>query len=98
MGKKAREAREKKLLLDSKTREQRAEEMKNIRQKLQNLGLTSEQENMNKIEKVMNDFIETGYSNTIDIKLPGTQRVCQMKLANRKNSESIVNLAFRSEV
>lgn len=99
MGKKGREQREKKLLEISKSREERQAEMDLIKTKLWcNLGLTSEQHGMAEIGRVIDDFVETGESISCAIKLPGTQRICQLKLANRKTSESIVNLAYRSDV
>lgn len=69
-----------------------------IKRKMADLGIGSEQEGMEQINQVMQTFIESGESHTIDIKLPGTQRTCQMKLANRKSSESSVNLAYKAHV
>ncbi len=98
MGKKAREQRAAAIAMNSKSTQERKDEMDIIRGKLENLGLSTQQEGMTEVTAIIDTFIATGESITCHIKLPGTQRVCMMKLANRKTSESIVNLAFRSGV
>ena len=81
-----------------KNREERFKEVMMIREKLTNLGLSSEINGIQEFYDKCKEFVNLGYSWTGKIKLIGTKRVLVGNLILKKNIESSINLKYDENV
>ena len=81
-----------------KTREERFQEVMKIREKLTNLGLSSEINGIQEFYDQCKEYVNQGYSWTGKIKLLGTKRILQGNLTVRKNVECSINLKYDESV
>ena len=81
-----------------KSREERFQEVMKIREKLTNLGLSSEIDGIQEFYDQCKEYVNQGYSWTGKIKLLGTKRILQGNLTVRKNVECSINLKYDESV
>ena len=82
----------------TKTKQQRQDQVTEIINKLTNLGLTTENPDINNAVIQMQEFIETGNSFTGKFKLNGFKRVLHLILSNRLHIECQCNLQYNEFV
>lgn len=95
MGKKSKK---KKKEIQLKTESERKDEVLNIINKLNSLGLSSEYPGVNDFYKICKDYIKTGNGGNGKIKLLGLKRVLEYILATRSGVECSVNLKYNPDV
>jgi hypothetical protein len=81
-----------------KNRDERFKEVMIIRDKLTNLGLSSEIEGIKDFYEKCREYVNSGYSWSGKIKLLGTKRILQGNLTLRKNIECSINLKYDESV
>jgi hypothetical protein len=81
-----------------KTREERFSEVMKMREKLTNLGLSSEIEGIREFYDQCKEYVNQGYSWTGKIKLLGIKRILHANLTIRKNIECSINLKYDNNV
>ena len=81
-----------------KTKEQKKFEINEAKEKLQNLGLSTELEGISEFYKICEDYIEKNYNWSGEIKLNGTKRILQCILPNKKINKVSITLKFDENV
>lgn len=95
MGKKLKK---KKREIKLKTENERKEEVLNIINKMNSLGLSSEHPGISNFYKICKIYIKTGEGQNGKIKLLGLKRVLEYILSTRSGVECNVNLKYNSDV
>ena len=94
MGKKHRVKKEKKL----KTLEMRQQEIKEIKSKLTELGLSEEFSGIKEFYMILETYINEGVSWSGSIKLSGLKRILEARLPMREHIKCSVNLKYDENV
>ena len=81
-----------------KTKEIRIKEINIIKEKIENLGLSNSNENINELYNIFENYIETGQSESGIIKLLGLKREIHYILSNRQHIENSVNLKYNENI
>ena len=81
-----------------KTKEQKIFEINEAKEKLQNLGLSTELEGISEFYNICEDYIEKNYNWSGEIKLNGTKRILQGILPNKKINKVSITLKFDENV
>ena len=103
MGRKQKLKRLKKLKsksdeIKTKTKEDREEQVKVVRNKFLSLGFPTTDKNVIKVMDIFNNFIENGKSFTGKVKLMGYERVVEIILSNKKHIQPSICLKYNKDV
>ncbi len=90
--------KQKKKLENQKTAEERKREVDTVKEKFQELGLSTEIEGVNKFYKMMDEFTETGDGSQGTIPLFGLRREICYLLTNSKKHEVGAMLKYNKEL
>lgn len=90
--------KKKKQKVSIKTLEERQNEIKTIKNKLSNLGLSEEFESIKLFYEECDKYVENGYGWSGKIKLNGLKRVLEYRLTTRKNLECSITLKYEETV
>jgi len=94
MGKKTKAKKQKQY----KTRELRQEEIQEIKNKIQQLGLTEEMSYIKDFYNILNNFVETGEGQDGKIKLTGLKRILNYILTNTLAKKCLIKLEFDDNI
>ena len=81
-----------------KTREDREKDINEIKMKIISLDFSSEMKDIKKIFNVFDNYVETGEPYNDKIPIRGTNRICEIRLTNRKTFQNTVCLKFNQTV
>lgn len=84
--------------LNVKSQDVRAAEIAAMKQKLMDLGLTQEMTAVNELFQKLDEFVESGHSESLKIKLHGLQRIAVVNLCTRVQNESNLMLQYAKHV
>jgi hypothetical protein len=84
--------------VNHKTKEERIKEINDIKDKIESLGLSNSNENINELYNIFDNYIEIGIADSGMIKLPGLKREIHYILSNRKHIENSVNLKYNENI
>ena len=96
MGKKSRRDRVKEVVERSK--EERLNEINEIKVKIDNLGLNNNFDGINTFLAIMDQFVDDGLSQSGKIEIPGTKRILEYGLFNDKKKKIVVNLKYDENI
>ena len=81
-----------------KTREDREKDINEIKMKIISLDFSSEMKDIKTIFEIFDNYIENGEPYNGKIPIRGTNRVCEIRLTNRKTYQNTVCLKFNQIV
>lgn len=101
MGKKSKRDKPtkiKNLTVTLKTFEERQIEIKELKDKIENLGLNDNFEGIDKFYQLLDQFVNEGLDLSGKIEIPGVQRIIVYELYVQSQKSNQVNLKYVSEV
>ena len=81
-----------------KSKEEKIIEINVAKDKLQNLGLSTEIQGISEFYEICNDYINKDFSWSGEIKLNGTKRILQAILPNKKINKVSLNLKYDENI
>lgn len=73
-------------------------EVSDLKNKIENLGLSENFEGMELFYSILDQYKLDGLNRSGQIKLPGLKRIIEYNLLNKKNQKILVNLKFCEDV
>ena len=97
MGKKSRRNKKKTEIIQY-TEEERLEQVEQLKAKIVMLGFGTYENEMNKLYKIMDDFIRDGTEYNGKINLPGSERTMVIKFLNNKKHQVSIVLKYNKGI